>query len=124
MMNYVCIEESKIIGIFNYQPEVPESVTVVEITDEEARQINENTHFLDTDNIVKPRPQEDLDTEAATKQLELDNAEKREFLYSTDWKVMRHIRQTALGIPTTLTESEYVALETERQQVANSIINP
>jgi len=123
-MNYVCIEDNKIIGIFNYQPGVPDSVTVVEITDEEAKQINENTHFLDTDNIVKPRPQADLDAEAAVKELELENAEKREFLNSTDWKVMRHIRQTALGIPTTLTEAEYVALETERQTVANGIINP
>ena len=123
-MNYVCIEDNKIIGIFNYQPGVPDSVTVVEITDEEAKQINENTHFLDTDNIVKPRPQADLDAEAAIKELELENAEKREFLNSTDWKVMRHIRQTALGIPTTLTEAEYVALETERQTVANGIINP
>jgi hypothetical protein len=123
-MNYVCIEDNKIIGIFNYQPGVPDSVTVVEITDDEAKQIHENTHFLDTDNIVKPRPQADLDAEAANKELELENAEKREFLNSTDWKVMRHIRQTALGIPTTLTEAEYVALENERQIAANSIINP
>jgi hypothetical protein len=123
-MNYVCIEDSKIIGIFNYRPGVPESVTVVEITDEEAKQINEKTHFLDLDNVVKPRPQEDLDEESAAKQLELDNAEKRAFLSSTDWKVMRHIRQLALGIPTTLTEDEYVALEQERQETANSIINP
>ena len=123
-MNYVCIEDSKIIGIFNYRPGVPDSVTVVEITDEEAKQINEKTHFLDLDNVVKPRPQEDLDEESAVKQLELDNAEKRAFLSSTDWKVMRHIRQLALGIPTTLTEDEYVALEQERQETANSIINP
>jgi hypothetical protein len=123
-MNYVCIEDNKIIGIFNYQPGVPDSVTVVEITDDEAKQIHENTHFLDTDNIVKPRPQADLDAEAANKELELENAEKREFLNSTDWKVMRHIRQLALGIPTTLTEDEYVALEQERQETANSIINP
>jgi hypothetical protein len=123
-MNYVCIEDSKIIGIFNYRPGVPDSVTVVEITDEEAKQINEKTHFLDLDNVVKPRPQEDLDAESTAKQLELDNAEKRAFLSSTDWKVMRHIRQLALGIPTTLTEDEYVALEQERQETANSIINP
>jgi hypothetical protein len=123
-MNYVCIEDSKIIGIFNYRPGVPDSVTVVEITDEEAKQINEKTHFLDLDNVVKPRPQEDLDNESAAKQLELDNAEKRAFLSSTDWKVMRHIRQLALGIPTTLTEEEYVALEHERQETADRIINP
>jgi hypothetical protein len=123
-MNYICIEDNQIIGVFNYQPAVPESVTVVEITDEEAKQLGENTHFLDIDNKVKPRPQEELDSESAAKQLELDNAEKREFLSSTDWKVMRHIRQLALGIPTTLTEEEYVALEQQRQETANSIINP
>jgi hypothetical protein len=123
-MNYVCIEDSKIIGIFNYQPGVPESVTVVEITDEEADQIKSGTHYLDTDNVVKSRLQEDLDSEAESKRIDLENAEKREFLNSTDWKILRHIRQTALGIATTLTEEEYIALENERQAAANSIINP
>jgi hypothetical protein len=123
-MNYVCIEDSKIIGIFNYQPGVPETVTVVEITDEEAALIKNGTHYLDTDNIVKSRPQEDLDAEADIKRIDLENAEKREFLNSTDWQILRHIRQKALGIPTTLTEDQYLSLENERQEMANSIINP
>jgi hypothetical protein len=123
-MNYVCIEDKKIIGIFNYQPAVPESVTVVEITDEQAEQIKAGTHYLDTDNVVKSRPQEDLDSEAESKRIELENAEKREFLNSTDWKILRHLRQKALGIETSLTEEEYADLENQRQEAANSIINP
>lgn len=125
MMNYICIEEGEIIGIFNYQPEVPESVTVVEVSDEQNQQIVDGTHYFDVaDLTVKPRPQQELDAESAAKQLEIDNAKKRSFLSSTDWKVMRHNRQKALGIATTLTEDEYISLENERQEAANGIINP
>lgn len=124
-MNYVCIEEGKVIGVFNYQPGVPESVTVVEISDDEHQQIVDGTHYFDiTDLTVKSRTQAELEAVATAKQLEIDNAKKRSFLSLTDWKVMRHIRQKALGVAITLTEEEYLSLENERQEAANGIINP
>lgn len=124
MMNYVCIEEGRVIGVFSYKPNTPDSVTVVEISDEQAKGVEEKTHFFDLETLsVKPRPQAELDKEVADKDLEAKNSEFREFLNSTDWKVMRHIRQQALGIPTTLSEEEYVTLEQERQNAANSINN-
>jgi hypothetical protein len=120
-MNYVCIEEDKIIGIFNYQPEVPESVQVIEITDEEYKLINEKTHFLDSDGVVKPRPQEDIVTEEEVNLLQTKNAENREYLESTDWMILRHLRQQALGVETSLTQDEYIDLEQKRQTAAESI---
>lgn len=43
------------------------------------------------------------------------------FLNETDYKVLRHIRQQALGIATTLTAQEYLELEQERQMAAQTI---
>lgn len=37
------------------------------------------------------------------------------FLKETDWKVLRHVGQKALGVATSMTEEEYLALEQERQ---------
>jgi hypothetical protein len=57
----------------------------------------------------------------AAHQQESANQTARQFLTDTDWKIIRHIRQKALEIETSLTEEEYIALETERQQKAESI---
>jgi hypothetical protein len=50
------------------------------------------------------------------------NAEAQAFLSSTDWKIMRHLREQALGIPTSLNSSEYLALEQERADAAARIV--
>ena len=44
-----------------------------------------------------------------------------DFLNSTDWKIMRHIREQALGLETSLTDKEYLELENKRQEAAKSI---
>ena len=43
------------------------------------------------------------------------------FLSSTDWKILRHIREKQLGISTTLSEKQYTELETLRQEAAKGI---
>jgi hypothetical protein len=53
---------------------------------------------------------------------QLINQESLTFLNNTDYKVLRHIRQKALNIQTSLTEQEYLDLEAERNQAANNII--
>jgi hypothetical protein len=62
----------------------------------------------------------DISAQAAQEQT---NQQALTFLASTDWKVLRHIRQKALGETTSLTEEEYLALELQRSQVAASIIH-
>jgi hypothetical protein len=119
-MFYVCIENNQVTAILNYEPSVPETVRTVTITNEEEKLIRDNTHFFDTEtNAVIALP----DSELSKKEQDLKNAQHREFLNSTDWIVMRHIRQKALGSPTTLSEQEYLDLEVQRQNAANSIIN-
>lgn len=119
-MYYVCIEDGKIATICNYLPEVPSTVSIVEITDDEHKSIAvDRSHYFDITSLtVKTVGQEVSDQ----KQKELHNAPLKEYLSSTDWKILRHIRQKSLGITTSLTEREYLDLETERNRVANQIV--
>jgi hypothetical protein len=59
-----------------------------------------------------------------TSQLEQEaiNAEAQAFLDSTDFKVLRYIRQKALGQELSLSEEEYLALEQQRSDAAARII--
>jgi hypothetical protein len=50
------------------------------------------------------------------------NAEAQAFLDSTDFKVLRHIRQKSLGQQLSLSEDEYLALEQERSDAAERIV--
>jgi hypothetical protein len=50
------------------------------------------------------------------------NTESLQFLNSTDFMVLRHIRQKALGETTTLTEEAYLELEQKRSEAASRII--
>jgi hypothetical protein len=118
-MHYVCVENETIVSILNYQPSVPASVTVFEITDQQAAQIQAQTHYFDLSSQTVKSVVGDL---AAQKSQELSNAEKRELLNSTDWKVLRHIRQKALGIPTTLSDAQYLELEQQRETASQGIV--
>lgn len=118
-MYYVCLENNAVISVLGYEPQVPSSVTVVEISDSDYANIEAETHRFDiASSTVVP-----VDPSITSRKIqEQNNGIEREFLNSTDWKVLRHIRQKALGIPTTLTEAEYLALEQERNNAANRII--
>jgi hypothetical protein len=119
-MHYVCIENNKIVSILNYAPNVPNTVRITEISDQAAENIKDQTHFFDVaTNAVQPVPKSTLDK----KQLEVKNGIEREYLNSTDWMILRHIRQKALGIPTSLTNAEYIDLEQKRNAAANRIVS-
>lgn len=118
-MHYVCIENNIVVGTLNYEPNVPNSVTVVQISDQQYHAIGQGTHFFNINTkTVDPVP---VDV-TAQKEQDFANAQEREFLNSTDWKILRHIRQKALGAPTSLTEEQYIELEQMRQQAAARII--
>jgi len=118
-MHYVCIEDNVIISILNYEPAVPESVLIFEITDQQAEQIKNQTHYFNVENKnVEPVASSVI---AQKEQYRLNGIEK-EFLNSTDWKVLRHLRQKALNVPTTLTDAQYLELEQQRQAAAARIV--
>jgi hypothetical protein len=52
---------------------------------------------------------------------EKEKTEARQFLNQSDWKILRHIRQKALGIELSLSEEEYLALEQQRAEAAAKI---
>jgi hypothetical protein len=118
-MYYVCIENNVIISILNYEPTVPESVLICEITDQQANQIKDQTHYFDIENKTVEPVAESVTAEKEQYRL---NGIEREFLNSTDWKILRHMRQQALNVPTTLTDAEFLELEQQRQAAAARIV--
>jgi hypothetical protein len=50
------------------------------------------------------------------------NSEAQSFLDSTDYKILRHLGQQALGLATSLTAQEYFELEQERQAARERIV--
>jgi predicted nucleotidyltransferase len=53
----------------------------------------------------------------------LANAQEREFLNNTDWKILRHLRQKALNIATSLSDTEYIQLEQQREAAAARVVS-
>ncbi len=118
IMHYVCIENNEVTSILNYAPNVPNTVSIVEITDNDYQKLIDQTHYFNT----STKELVAVSTEVTERKAqELANGIEREFLNSTDWKVLRHIRQKALGIATSLTEAEYLALEQQREDAAGRV---
>ncbi len=60
--------------------------------------------------------------EFARQEQERINQEAEQFLNDTDWMVIRHRDQLALGIPTSLTEEEFRQLLLDRQAARDQVI--
>jgi len=117
-MYYVCIEDDRVVNVLDYAPEVPVTVTVVEIDDADYQLLATRSHYFDIPTqtvlaysveVIDARMQQQL------------NKEYQRVLADSDWQVLRHIRQKALGVPTSLSEAEYLDLELRRDQAAKSI---
>jgi hypothetical protein len=117
-MYYVCIENNLVTSIMPYEPAVPDTIRIVTISDEQYTQIMAQTHRFNvsTNGVVAVDS-----TELAQKEQDKLNGVEREFLNSTDWKVLRHLRQKSLNIPTSLSDAEYLELEQQRQAAAARI---
>ena len=50
------------------------------------------------------------------------NQEARQFLSSTDWKILRHRDQVDLGVTTSLTQDEFQLLLNERQLARQRVV--
>ena len=76
-------------------------------------------NFKDANDIYFPI---EFTFEIIDAQAEVDSEEALVFLESTDYKVLRHLGQKALNISTTLTEQEYLDLETQRQEARTKVL--
>jgi hypothetical protein len=117
-MRYLCIEDNVVTATMTYEPAVPDTVRIVTITDSEYQKLADRTHYFDpvTDRVL-PRTADMLAADDQAARI----AEARRFLSDTDWKVLRHVREQALGKTTTLSQDEYLALERERDAAAELI---
>ena len=118
-MYYICIENNQITGIQSYEPAVPNTVSVVTISDSQHAQIMAQSHRFDVASRTVVAVDQAILTQQEQHRL---NGIEREFLNSTDWKIMRHIRQKALNVATSLTDAEYTELEQQRQAAAARIV--
>jgi hypothetical protein len=118
-MYYVCVEDNRVVNILNYEPAVPSTVSIRTISDLDFEKIQAQTHVYDvsTSSVVAVAAEI-----LSHREIELQNGIELEFLRSTDWKVLRHLRQKSLGIPTSLTESQYLDLERLRDAAASRIV--
>jgi hypothetical protein len=110
---YVIIENGKFSSLINYLPAVPEGVIVKEIEESDAEKIYSGSHYFDVSSMSIKEDSEYL--------IKLKKQKHKDFLKKTDWKVLRHIREKALYLKTSLTEEEYLNLEKERHLASKEI---
>lgn len=67
--------------------------------------------------------QVEIEDTSEAERIEKESREALDFLNSTDYKVLRHIRQKNLAQKTTLSEEEYLALEIDRSYAASRVKN-
>ena len=117
MKYYACIDKGNFLCAINYEPNVSGDMVAYEITEEDYTNLTEygfDYYF-------------DQEEKAAKKKDEAVILRKKEilehvlFLKNSDWKVLRHLREKALGLETSMTEEEYLSLEKERHERAKSI---
>jgi len=72
--------------------------------------------------IVDISDSPEYQAELARQEQERINQEAERFLNETDWMVIRHRDQLALGIPTSLTEAEFRQLLLDRQAARDQVI--
>lgn len=117
-MHYVLVEGGRVIDIINYEPNAPESVTVTPIDDSTYAAIRDHTHYFNPATMtVEETPKEVQESKLAM----LARTNGHAYMSQTDWLVLRHIREQALNLPSSLTEEEYIALETKRHRVSKSL---
>lgn len=117
-MHYVCIENNQVVSVLNYQPNVPNTVSVTEITDSHAAEIAAQTHYFDVASKSVTAVAAGITAQRA---VDVANGLEREFLNSTDWQVLRHLRQLALSVPTSLSAEQYLQLEQQRHAASARI---
>jgi hypothetical protein len=124
MTTYYVLHDTTVdsVSIVNYEPNVPAGIAVYQINENEKHGIDAGTHYFDhATKSVQAKSHDTLDAERQARTLASENARYREYLNSTDWQVLRHIRQLALGAETSLTQQEYIDLENQRARAASNI---
>jgi hypothetical protein len=118
-MKYICIENNTVVSVLDYEPNVPSTLEVVKVSLDNFALIEAKTHYF---NPITKTIEKSKDEDLLKLHQESTNRKNLTFLSNSDWKVLRHTREKALGIPTSMTEMEYLSLEQERQIAAKGIV--
>lgn len=124
-MFYVLIENNELRGILDYKPNTgKDNIKVVEY---DGIIQKENILVLDG-KIVDKEAYTFINGKYIKRDYDLEkqqtiNKQARKYLKDTDWLVLRHRDQIALGLDTSLTAVEYKELLQKRQEARSQVID-
>ena len=123
-MNYLLIENEKLVGVCDYEPNVgDDDIQVVAYSGNIPREriIYVDGKVVDMNNYVFINGKYIKKTRAIENLLNT-NDEAKHYLNDTDWLVIRHRDQLALGQTTSLTNEQYLDLLTKRQAARERVV--
>ena len=123
-MNYLLIENEKLVGVCDYEPNVgDDDIQVVAYSGNIPREriIYVDGKVTDMNNYVFINGKYVKKTRAIENLLNT-NDEAKHYLNDTDWLVIRHRDQLALGQTTSLTNEQYLDLLTKRQAARERVV--
>ena len=124
IMNYLLIENEKLVGVCDYEPNVgDDDIQVVAYSGNIPREriIYVDGKVADMNNYVFIIGKYIKKTRAIENLLNT-NDEAKHYLNDTDWLVIRHRDQLALGQTTSLTNEQYLDLLTKRQAARERVV--
>ena len=123
-MNYLLIENDKCVGVCDYEPNVGnDNIQVITYSGNipQERLIYVDGKVADMNNYTFINGKYVKKTKAIENLLNT-NDEAKHYLSDTDWLVIRHRDQLALGQTTSLTNEQYLDLLTKRQAARERVV--
>ncbi len=123
-MNYLLIENEQLVGVCDYEPNIGEDdIQVITYSGNIPREriLYINGKIVDSNNYVFINGNYVKRTKAIETLLKT-NEESKNYLNDTDWMVIRHRDQLALGQTTSLTDEQYLDLLTKRQAARERVV--
>ena len=118
-MNYYIQQDEKIVLFDENLERLQNTIAIMpQYQGLEIQETSREIILLDNEFVFADEHQEEL----ARQEQERINQNARDFLNETDWMVIRHRDQLALGIPTSLTEEEFQQLLLDRQAARDQVI--
>lgn len=122
-MNYLLIENETLVGVCDYEPNIGEDdIKIVKYSGNipKERILYINGKIEDSSNFVFINGKYIKRTNTVENLLQI-NADAKSYLTDTDWLVIRHRDQLALGQNTSLTNEQYLDLLVKRQAAREKV---
>ncbi|MBO6180619.1 hypothetical protein J6O86_02920 [bacterium] len=122
-MNYLLIENEQLVGVCDYEPNVgDDDIKILTYSGNipKERILYINGKIEDSNNYVFINGKYVKRTKAVENLIKI-NADATNYLTDTDWLVIRHRDQLALGQETSLTNEQYLDLLAKRQAAREKV---